>query len=80
MSKIRTKKVGFFHSSSKINNYYFIIFLRKPILDPKFPLMFSGEFKKIKPPTLNGETEKGKEVESWLSGMNKYFQIYNYSI
>ena len=39
----------------------------------------SGEFKKIKPPTFNGETEKGEEVESWLSGMKKYFQIYNYS-
>ena len=39
----------------------------------------SGEFKKIKPPTFNGETEKGEEAESWLSGMNKYFQIYNYS-
>ena len=38
-----------------------------------------GEFKKIKPPTFNGETEKGEEAESWLSGMKKYFQIYNYS-
>ena len=38
-----------------------------------------GEFKKIKPPTFNGETEKGEEVESWLSGMKNYFQIYNYS-
>ena len=38
----------------------------------------SGEFKKIKPPTLNGETEKGEEAKSWLSGMKKYFQIYNY--
>ena len=39
----------------------------------------SGEFKKIKPPTFNGETEKGEEAESWLSGMKKYFHIYNYS-
>jgi len=39
----------------------------------------SGEFKKIKPPIFNGEIEKGEEVEAWLSGMNKYFQIYNYS-
>ena len=39
----------------------------------------SGEFKKIKPPTFNGETKKGEEAESWLSGMKKYFQIYNYS-
>ena len=33
----------------------------------------SGEFKKIKPPTFNGETEKGEEAESWLSEMKKYF-------
>ena len=39
----------------------------------------SREFKKIKPPTFNGETEKGEEAESWMSGMKKYFQIYNYS-
>ena len=39
----------------------------------------SGEFKKIKPLTFNGETKKGEEAESWLSGMKKYFQIYNYS-
>ena len=29
----------------------------------------SGEFKKIKPPTFNGDTEKGEEAESWLFGM-----------
>ena len=39
----------------------------------------SEEFNKIKPPTFNGETGKGEEVESWLSWMKKYFQIYNYS-
>ena len=39
----------------------------------------SREFKNIKPPTFNGETEKGEEAESWLSGMKKYFQIYKYS-
>ena len=39
----------------------------------------SGDFKKIKPPTFNGETEKGEEAESWLSGMKKYFHVYNYS-
>ena len=38
-----------------------------------------GDFKKIKPPIVNGEIEKGQEEKSWLSGMKKYFQIYNYS-
>ena len=27
---------------------------------------------------FNGEIEKHEEVKSWLSGMKKYFQIYNY--
>ena len=39
----------------------------------------SREFKKIKPPTFNDETEKGEGDELWLSGMKKYFKIYNYS-
>ena len=28
---------------------------------------------------FNVEVEKGEEAEAWLSGMKKYFQIYNYS-
>ena len=28
---------------------------------------------------FNGEIEKEEESEAWLSGMKKYFQIYNYS-
>ena len=39
----------------------------------------SRDFKKIKPPMFNGEIEKGEEAEAWLSGIKKYFQIYNYS-
>jgi len=33
----------------------------------------AGEFRKIRPPTFNGEVEKGEEVEAWLLGMKKYF-------
>ena len=39
----------------------------------------SGEFKKKKPPMFNGEIEKVEEAKAWMSGMKKYFQIYNYS-
>jgi hypothetical protein len=28
---------------------------------------------------FNDGIETREEVEAWLSGMNKYFQIYNYS-
>ena len=38
-----------------------------------------GEIKKIKPPMITGEIEKEEEVKYWLSGMKKYFHIYNYS-
>ena len=39
----------------------------------------SRELKKIRPPMFNREVEKDEEAEAWLSGMKKYFQIYNYS-
>ena len=36
-----------------------------------------GEFRKIKPPTFDGEA---KEVtEAWLINMKKYFQVYEYN-
>ena len=38
-----------------------------------------GEFKKIKPTNLDGESRTGEEVEAWLLDIKKYFQIYNYS-
>ena len=28
---------------------------------------------------FNREVEKGEEAKVWLSGMKKYFHIYNYS-
>jgi hypothetical protein len=38
-----------------------------------------GEMNKIKPPTFNGEHKKEEDVETWLLGMRKYFQLHNYS-
>jgi hypothetical protein len=38
-----------------------------------------GEMNKIKPPTFNGEHKKEEDVETWLLGMRKYFQLQNYS-
>jgi hypothetical protein len=35
-----------------------------------------GEFKKIRPPSFDGESEEGEKA--WLLNMGKYFQIYNY--
>ena len=36
------------------------------------------EFRKERPPTLNGEIKNGQEVEAWLLGMRKYFQVQDY--
>jgi hypothetical protein len=38
-----------------------------------------GELRRLKPPTFDGEHRKGEEVEAWLLGMRKYFQLHNYS-
>jgi hypothetical protein len=38
-----------------------------------------GEMNKIKPPTFDGEHKKDEDVETWMLGMRKYFQLHNYS-
>jgi hypothetical protein len=38
-----------------------------------------GKMNKIKPPTFDGEHKKEEDVETWLLGMRKYFQLQNYS-
>ena len=37
-----------------------------------------GEMNNIKPPTFDGEHKKYEDVETWLLGMRKYFQLHNY--
>jgi hypothetical protein len=37
-----------------------------------------GDMNKIKPPTFDGEHKKEEDVETWLLGMRKYFQLQNY--
>jgi hypothetical protein len=38
-----------------------------------------GEVNKIKPLTFDGEHKKDEDVETWILGMRKYFQLHNYS-
>jgi hypothetical protein len=38
-----------------------------------------GEMNKIEPPTFDGDHKKDEDVETWLLGMRKYFQLQNYS-
>jgi hypothetical protein len=37
-----------------------------------------GEMNKIKPPTFDGEHKKEEDVDTWLLGMKKYFQLQKY--
>jgi hypothetical protein len=37
------------------------------------------EMNRIKPPTFDGEHKKDEDVETWMLGMRKYFQLHNYS-
>ena len=36
------------------------------------------EFKKGKPPTFDVEVKTGQEVEAWIFGIKKYFQVQDY--
>jgi hypothetical protein len=38
-----------------------------------------GEMNNIKPPAFDGEHKNDEDVETWLLGMRKYFQLHNYS-
>jgi hypothetical protein len=38
-----------------------------------------GEMSQIKPLTFDGEHKKDEDVETWMLGMRKYFQLHNYS-
>jgi hypothetical protein len=39
-----------------------------------------GEINKINPPTFDSDPKKDEDVETWLLGMRKYFQLHNYSV
>ena len=38
-----------------------------------------GEMRKLKPPSFDGEREREDDVEAWLLGLRRYFQLHNYS-
>jgi hypothetical protein len=38
-----------------------------------------GWIRRLKPPTFVGEHRKRQDVEAWLLGTRKYFQLNNYS-
>jgi hypothetical protein len=35
--------------------------------------------RKLKPPSFDGEKEREDDVEAWLLGLRRYFQLHNYS-
>jgi hypothetical protein len=40
---------------------------------------FQGDIRKLKPPTSNDENKRGENVEVWLLGITKDFQLHDYS-
>jgi hypothetical protein len=40
--------------------------------------ILQGEINNIKPPNFNAKHRKGDEVEAWMLGMKKYFQLHDY--
>ena len=40
---------------------------------------FPNKFKKVKPPTFDGELKKPKDAEAWLIVMNKFFELHEYT-
>jgi hypothetical protein len=38
-----------------------------------------GDLRKFKPPSFDGEREREYDVEAWLLGLRRYFQLHNYS-
>jgi len=40
---------------------------------------FPSEFKKSKPPTFEGDLKKLEDVEAWLLGMRKLFELHDYT-
>jgi hypothetical protein len=38
-----------------------------------------GELRNLKPPSFEGEREREDDVEAWLLGLRRYFQLHNYS-
>jgi hypothetical protein len=37
------------------------------------------EFKKVKPPSFDGEIKKGEDAKAWLLGLKKYFRVHDFS-
>ena len=38
-----------------------------------------GELRRIKTPTFDGELKQGEDVNSWLTGLRKLFQLHQYT-
>lgn len=37
------------------------------------------QFKRVNPPTFDGEMKKSKDAEAWLLGIKKFFRFHSYS-
>ena len=40
---------------------------------------YETSFKKEKPPNLDGYAKKSEDAEAWILGMNKFFELHEYT-
>jgi hypothetical protein len=40
---------------------------------------FQGEMSNLKPPSFEDEREREDDAEAWFLGLQRYFQLHNYS-
>jgi len=71
--KRRTSMYGH-HSSSSSRRYHHNHHHHHPSRRGEYLL---EEFKRVKPPTFDGEINKLEDAEAWLLGMNKLFIFHS---
>lgn len=64
------------HSSSSPRNHHYINHCNHPYRRMEY---LPEDFKKVKPPTFNGELKNIEDSKAWLLGMKKFFKVHSYS-
>jgi hypothetical protein len=81
--KRKSRSVGrhHHHSQGHSKRRAYIISIPSPIKNHRILGVdeLKGEMSNIKRPTFDREHQKEEDIETWLLGMRKYFQLHNYS-
>ena len=63
------------HSGSSSRRHYCSHHRHHPYIKGEYLPKY---FKKVKPSTFKGEMKKSEDVEAWLLGLKKFFQLHSY--